>query len=297
MALRSAESYPIRGIFYLIRHPALWRHLVCGLLLMILVSIITSVLLLVFIFPIQSHALTEYMSEWIAWIISFFVTLFEIGVTILVLSSLFLAYYMDVIFDAVWRQETMGVNPGESQRTISTTYSCIKSFLILILFRVFLLVITSPLNLIPLLGTFLYIYVNGYYYAWSLHCRYFDLLGLTFLQGKHFVEENRSDYTNFGVVGVFLEMIPFLNLITPITNVIGSALWACDIERFKEPLAHPRSYLLAPSPALIEQGQIDYGAIKNEKEPMAMAMPPPPPTYQDAVQNNLYPSAPPDEKA
>ncbi|CAF4388352.1 unnamed protein product, partial [Adineta steineri] len=34
---------------------------------------------------------------------------------------------------------------------------------------------------------------------------------------------------------------------------------------------------------------------KNEKEPMAMAMPPP--TYQDAVQNNLYPSAPPDEKA
>jgi hypothetical protein len=110
------------------------------------------------------------------------------------------------------------------------------------------------------------------------------------LIGKHFVEENRSDYLQFGIVGVLLEMIPFINLITPITNVIGSALWACDIEKFKEPLSHPRSYLLGPSPALIEQGQVDYGSTRNEKEPI------PPPTYQEVVQHNLYPSAPPEEK-
>ncbi len=107
-------------------------------------------------------------------------------------------------------------------------------------------------------------------------------------KGKHYVEENRSDYQKFGIVGVLFEMIPFLNLITPVTNVIGSALWACDIERFKEPLSHPRSYLLAPSPALIEQGQSDYGATKNEKE----IMPPPPPSYQDVMESNIYPSAP-----
>ena len=85
-------------------------------------------------------------------------------------------------------------------------------------------------------------------------------------------------------------MIPFLNLITPVTNVIGSALWACDIERFKEPSSHPRSYLLAPTPTLIEQGQTHYGSTKNEKEAFA------PPTYEDATANNLYPSAPPLEK-
>jgi len=183
MSLRPPHTYPIRGIFYLIRHPALWSQLICGLLLMIFVSIIVSVLLFVFAFPVQADALSSYMSDWIAWIISFFLTLFEMGTSILVLSSLFLAYYMNVIFDAVWRQETMGINPGETQRLSSTTYSCIKSFLILIIFRVFLLVITSPLNLIPIIGTILYIYINGYYYAWSLHCRYFDLLGLTFAQG------------------------------------------------------------------------------------------------------------------
>ncbi|CAF1215232.1 unnamed protein product [Adineta ricciae] len=281
MSLHSSYTYPFRGIFYLLSHPSLWRQISCGLLISILVSIVTSVLFFVFIFPLQAHAFEEYMSDWLSWIISFFITIYEIGILLLVISSLFLAYYMDVIFDAVWREETMGLTEGITQRISSTTYSCIKSFFILILFRVILVIITSPLNLIPILGTILFIYVNGYYYAWSLHCRYFDLLGLTFLQGKHFVEENRNDYSQFGIVGIFLELIPFVNLITPITNVIGSALWACDIERYKEPSQHPRSYLLAPTPELVEQGQsIDYGTIKNEKESLSFA----PPTYQDAME-------------
>jgi hypothetical protein len=183
MALRSAYTYPVRGIFYLGRHPGLWSHIVCGLLIMILFSLISSVLLFVFAFPAQAYGLSIYIVSWLSWIISFFITLFEIGTIILVFSSLFLAYYMDVIFDAVWRQETMGINQGQSQRTASSRLSCIKSFFILIFFRVILLIITSPLNLIPILGTIIYVYVNAYYYAWSLHCRYFDLLGLSFAQG------------------------------------------------------------------------------------------------------------------
>lgn len=112
---------------------------------------------------------------------------------------------------------------------------------------------------------------------------------MLYFSGKHFVNENRSDYTQFGAVGVLLEMIPVLNLITPITNVIGSALWACDIERFKEPLGHPRSYLLGPSSETLEQGQADYGSTKNEKDQ-------PPPPYQESVISNIYPSAPVAEK-
>jgi hypothetical protein len=186
MVLRPSYTYPFRGIFYLIRHPSLWRHIFCGLIITILVSIIASVLLFLFVFPVQAHGLSLYMSDWISWILSFFLTLYEIAISVLVFSSLFLAYYMDVIFDAVWRRETMGPNQGQTQRISSTTYSCIKSFFILIVVRVILLIVTSPLNLIPILGTILYIYINGYYYAWSFHCRYFDLLGLTFSQGKFF---------------------------------------------------------------------------------------------------------------
>ena len=64
---------------------------------------------------------------------------------------------------------------------------------------------------------------------------------VSFFLGKHYVEENRSDYTAFGMVGVLFEMLPFLGFITPVTNVIGSALWARDIENFKDPLTQPRS--------------------------------------------------------
>ncbi|CAF3691973.1 unnamed protein product [Rotaria sordida] len=291
MALRSSYTYPFHGIFYLITHPSLWRQISCGLIIMLIGSIIASILLFVFAFPSQAHGLSSHMAEWLSWVLSFFLTLIEIAISVLVFSSLFLAYYMEIIFDAVWRQETMGINEIQRERLLSRTYSFIKSFLILIIVRVILIIITSPLNLIPILGTILYIYINGYYYAWSLHCRYFDLLGLTFSQGKHFVEENRSDYTNFGVVGLLLEMIPLINLVTPITNVIGSSLWACDIERYKEPLRHPRSYLLAPSSSLIEQEQTSYGATNIEKGQI-----PPPPTYQDVIQSNMYPSAPPIEK-
>ena len=183
MVLHQPYTYPIRGIFYLLRHSRLWGHIVCRFIIMLLVSIIAFILLLGFVFPAQAHGLSSHMTTWIAWILSFFITLIEIATIILIFSSLFLAYYMDVIFDAVWRQETMGINQVPITTTSSTNFSCIKSFLILIVFRVVLLVITSPLNLFPILGTILYIYINGYYYAWSLHCRYFDLIGLDFAQG------------------------------------------------------------------------------------------------------------------
>ena len=185
MSLRPAYTYPFRGIFYLICHPSLWSRIACGLLIMIISSLVFSILLFVFAFPGQAHALSEYIAPWLSWIISFILTLFEIGTSVLIFSSLYLSYYMDIIFDAVWREETVGINEGQTQR-LSSSLSCIKSFVILMVLRVFLLVITSPLNLIPIIGTIIYIYINGYYYAWSLHCRYFDLLHLTFAQGLIF---------------------------------------------------------------------------------------------------------------
>lgn len=184
MSLHPAYEYPFRGVIYLLIRPALWRDLFCGIILSILVTIATSILLFFFAFPAQSIGLSSFIVDWLSWIIGFFLTLFEIGIVTLIISCLFLAYYMDKIFDRIWREETMSVEQRvTTPRQSLIKYSCIKSFLILIVLRVFLVVITSPLNLIPILGTILYVYLNGYYYAWSLHCRYFDILGLTFLQG------------------------------------------------------------------------------------------------------------------
>ena len=318
MPVLPTSVYPLRGMFYLLSHPSLCRRLACGLFAMVLFSIVASILLFIFAFPWQAEALSGYTSVWLAWLISLLLTVLEIGTSVLIFSSVFLAQYMSQIFDAVCREETMLFNREETPTPLAMRYSCLKSLVILLIFRVFLLVVTSPLNLLPLLGTLLYIYVNAFYYAWSLHCRYFDLLGLTFAQGlvvfsrrtrntclvvgRHFAEANRSAYTQFGLVAVLLELIPLVNIVSPMSNVIGSALWACDIERYSEGMSHPRRYLICPSASLIEQGQqrhehTEYGTTamtsKEEKE-----LVPPPPNYEDVVPHSVYPSAPsaPDEK-
>ena len=296
MSVRPALIYPFRGMFYFFVHPSLWNELFCGVLFMFVFSLLTLVLFFVFVFSPQSVSLSVYLVDWLAWLVSFILTIFEIGLVVLICSCLFLAYYMETIFDAVWKEETwnreerQGEGRGREER-IDRGYSCLKSFLVLIVFRVGLFLLTAPLNLIPLFGTVLYIYLNGFFYAWSLHCRYFDLIGLSFLQGRHYVEINRSSYTQFGIVAILLEMLPLLNFVTPISNVIGSALWACDIERFEEARTHPRTYLLAPSPSLLEEGTREqpmvnnYGSGKDEKPGL-------PPSYEQVVETGLYPSAP-----
>jgi hypothetical protein len=88
---------------------------------------------------------------------------------------------------------------------------------------------------------------------------------------------------------VLLEMIPLVNFISPMSNVIGSALWASDIDQYAEANCHPRAYLLAPSAILIEQGQVHYGTGQTEKDMFVG----PPPDYEQAMRQDIRPSAPP----
>ena len=39
---------------------------------------------------------------------------------------------------------------------------------------------------------------------------------------------------SFGVVAIFLEMVPFLGVLFTFTNTVGAALWAADMENKKE---------------------------------------------------------------
>lgn len=130
MSLRSSSEYPFRGIFYLLIRSSLWGDLFCGILLIIVFTIVTSVLLFVFAFPSQSESLSHYMGKWIAWLIGFVLTIFEIGIVTLIFSCLFLAYYMETIFDRIWKEETISIqeNENENRSRLFIKYSCIKSF-------------------------------------------------------------------------------------------------------------------------------------------------------------------------
>lgn len=88
-----------------------------------------------------------------------------------------------------------------------------------------------PLNFIPVVGTVLFIVLQGRRTGPVAHARYFQLKGMNSSQKDKFVEERQAAYTSFGVVSTLLEMVPFAGIFFSFTNTVGAALWAADIEQ------------------------------------------------------------------
>jgi hypothetical protein len=88
-----------------------------------------------------------------------------------------------------------------------------------------------PLNFIPVVGTAIFIALQGKRAGPAAHTRYFQLKEWSKRQREIHIEEHRGGYTAFGVAAFLLEMIPFANLIFAFTNTVGAALWAADLEK------------------------------------------------------------------
>jgi len=102
---------------------------------------------------------------------------------------------------------------------------------LIFLFLLFELVVTFPMNIIPFIGAITYAFVNGVSLAWSLQGVYFAKKGLSLVQQWEYIKANLKDYLAFGVVAMMLDVIPLLDIIFFYTNIIGSAIWAIEIEQ------------------------------------------------------------------
>lgn len=88
-----------------------------------------------------------------------------------------------------------------------------------------------PLNAIPLVGTALFVILQGKKYGPTAHARYFQLKSMSHEEKAKFVEQRRGAYTSFGIVASLLEMLPVVGLIFTFTNTVGAALWAARLEQ------------------------------------------------------------------
>ncbi|CAP92446.1 hypothetical protein E8E15_007344 [Penicillium rubens] len=88
-----------------------------------------------------------------------------------------------------------------------------------------------PLNLIPVVGTALYIYMQGKRAGPVLHARYFQLKGWDSTMRDEWVKKNQGAYTGLGIAAFVLEMVPFASIAFSFTNTVGAALWAADLEK------------------------------------------------------------------
>ncbi|KAK3696779.1 hypothetical protein LTR37_017803 [Vermiconidia calcicola] len=88
-----------------------------------------------------------------------------------------------------------------------------------------------PLNFIPVVGTVIFVLLQGKKFGPNAHSRYFQLKNMSKLQKEKHVEERRGAYTGFGVSGVVLEMVPIAGILFAFTNTCAAALWAADMEQ------------------------------------------------------------------
>ena len=111
-----------------------------------------------------------------------------------------------------------------------------------------------PLNFIPVIGTVLFIILQGRNFGPSAHERYFQLKQMSSRQKEEFVEKRKAAYTrwvlkcqlgifqshwehpylllhSFGIPAVLLELVPVAGVFFAFTNTVGAALWAADLEQ------------------------------------------------------------------
>jgi hypothetical protein len=88
-----------------------------------------------------------------------------------------------------------------------------------------------PLNLVPVVGTAVFIYLQAKRTGPQYHARYFQLKQMSGRDKEKWVERKGAAYTSFGLPAQLLQMIPFVGIFTDFTTTVGAALWASDLER------------------------------------------------------------------
>ena len=88
-----------------------------------------------------------------------------------------------------------------------------------------------PLNFIPVVGTAVFVFIQGRNRGKSAHARYFSLKGWDQKQTERFTSDHVGPYTAFGTVATLLELVPVASILFSFTNTVGAALWAADIEK------------------------------------------------------------------
>lgn len=96
--------------------------------------------------------------------------------------------------------------------------------------QMFEFVVFLPLNLIPVAGVPVFLFLTGYRAGPLHHWRLFKLRGYDSKERKAFIKSHQLKYTWFGTVGLVLQLVPVLQMFFLLTTAAGSALWAAKLE-------------------------------------------------------------------
>ncbi|KAF9216185.1 hypothetical protein BGZ59_010689 [Podila verticillata] len=250
------SSYPVKGIFYMLTHPQLFSNLICPILITMIWGIAALIFGFAYLLRLQAHALINVKCPAaVAWIVCVIFVLLEVAVMIILFYLIILPIYQDGLFDRVLKLR--GLRHVLKQNEGNDVVKCLRGVhggLLIVFFQatpepqaptrqhtspqshhnasrtcIIVLILTLPLNLIPIAGQILYAMINGWILTFGLRFHYdAEIRNISVLQSRKEAWERRGEFTNFGSVAVGLEMIPLANLLFVWTNIVGSALWVAD---------------------------------------------------------------------
>ena len=103
-------------------------------------------------------------------------------------------------------------------------------------------VLFLPLNLIPVVGVPLFLFLTGRRAGPLLQWRYFQLKEFDKKERNAFIRRHRAGYTIFGMVALVLQLVPVLSMLFLLSTAAGSALWASQFEeQQKQPRDSPNN--------------------------------------------------------
>ncbi|MCJ1480009.1 hypothetical protein MMC06_000163 [Schaereria dolodes] len=241
-AVRSmAYLYPFRGIAYFVSHRSLWKPLKEKIVPTMSLGLGITTFMFVFTYLPQAAVMTFTQGP-LAAVSAAILVLSESSTLFTVLSKSFLIE--DALVDTfdgvlVSKGSTDLVSSGRHIQaggdSIAKLGKLIKKpfakFAPNAIIRYFLYL---PLNFIPVVGTIMFVILQGRRAGPTAHSRYFQLKGWSNSQKQTHVQENKAAYTSFGIALVLLELVPVASIIFAFTNTVGAALWesqAADMEK------------------------------------------------------------------
>ncbi|TCD69159.1 hypothetical protein EIP91_008636 [Steccherinum ochraceum] len=247
-----AWLWPLKGILFSITHP----HVLLSVRSTILTSLFSSALTFVVLAFLTYVPQAAFLSIFTGPIFGPLLALLLLGAESIFLltffaRALFLEPALTQVFDTTLlaKGQTVLVKDGKTKfgggigggKRDAIESTLVRPFQALSRDGIVKYLITLPLNLVPVIGTVAFLFVNGQRGGPGWHTRYFQLKGWDKQQRLRFVEKRKPEYTAFGMATMLFTFVPLVGLIFTFTNTVGAALWAADIEA--------RANIIDPSPS------------------------------------------------
>jgi len=234
-------TYPIKGIYYFLRHKELSKPLRDKLAPLITTGIGVTTLMFLFTYLPQAALLTVFSGP-LAVISTIFLVLSESAtITNVVSKGFFIEDALINTFDGTLliRDQQNLVSQGRILNPRGNAADVIgrlgkiltkpfNKFTFSAIIRYFMYL---PLNFVPVIGPVLFLILQSRKFGPAAHARYFQLKGMSKNQRDQWVHDRKAEYTAFGIPAMLLEMIPFVGIFFSFTNTVGAALWAADLEK------------------------------------------------------------------